>query len=199
LGYIKNRIPIAALPYSEGAAKDAATPMEAYLDRLPNLKKIIVFGCSAWPILAKNKFPRKDGPMIKTDPYVFVGMKGSSIYRLYNMLSYQEETYADIGCNEYLYPWRKHQQDMQKALGSPLLGHTPMPLRSAQTDNRTEIGVDLTGIRDEIGAESTSNRIEIDADSTSYIERNEIGPAPSTERNEIGPVPDRTRGANPHV
>ena len=82
--------------------------MEAYLDRLPNLKKIIVFGYFAWPILAKNKFPRKDGLMIKTDPYVFVGIKGNFIYRLYNMLLYQEETYADIGYNEYLYLWRKH-------------------------------------------------------------------------------------------
>ena len=107
-GYIKNRIPTAALPYGEGVAKDATILIEAYLDKLPNLKKVIVFGCSMWPILAKDKFPRKDGLIIKTDLYVFVGIKGSSIYRLYNMLLCQEETYADISCNKYLYPWRKH-------------------------------------------------------------------------------------------
>jgi len=38
-------------------------------------------------MLAKNSFFRKDGPMIKTNLYVFVGMKGSSIYRLFNIIS----------------------------------------------------------------------------------------------------------------
>jgi len=54
-------------------------------------------------MLAKNNFLKKDGLMIKTNLYVFVGMKGSFIYRLFNIISGQEETYANISCNKYLY------------------------------------------------------------------------------------------------
>ena len=37
-------------------------------------------------MLAKNSFPKKDGLIIKTNLYVFVRIKGSSIYRLFNII-----------------------------------------------------------------------------------------------------------------
>jgi hypothetical protein len=91
------------LLYSKRVAKDAITLLKAYLNKLPNFKKIIVFGYFAWPILAKDKFSKKDKLIIKTNLYVFIKMHSNAIYKLYNILLYKVEIYINIKCSKYLY------------------------------------------------------------------------------------------------
>jgi hypothetical protein len=138
--WIKNRIPTSALPYGDN---QAVTPFEAWHGRLPNLERLIVFGCSIWPIIPKSKFPSKSKPLIEEGHFICVGMKGSSIYRLLNMSTNRVDEHADVKCNEYLYPWRKYTQQLLErhpavAPNLPILVQTPASQNTTiPTEDRT--------------------------------------------------------------
>jgi hypothetical protein len=63
-----------------------------------------VFGCSAYPLNPKETHPKKYEPRFRNKNYIFVGMSGSSIYRLLSLRDLKETMAADVAFDEYTYP-----------------------------------------------------------------------------------------------
>jgi hypothetical protein len=140
--YLINRTPTAALPFTDQyrldeavmAVSTAVTPFEAYKDgRRPQLRNLKAFGCKAIIGKSKQKFPHKMDPRIEGGEHVFVGMQGSSIWRLLDTKSLRETLSADVEFNEYHFP---------KVVGSikPPLGGAPL-LSGPQRPDNLETGI----------------------------------------------------------
>jgi hypothetical protein len=80
--WLKNRVPTSALSFDEN--NSAITLYKAYTQRVPELKNLAVFGCYANLINTFEKHPKKYESRIKPD-YVFMGLKGSSQFKMMNM------------------------------------------------------------------------------------------------------------------
>ena len=98
--YIKNRILTAALPFGEGKLAKANTLFKAYKEAIPNLLKLRVFSCTAMLINTLQKHLGKLDSRFKAR-YIFIAIKGSKIYKLFNMLTYKVENYRDANFNKY--------------------------------------------------------------------------------------------------
>lgn len=101
--YIKNRVPTAALLYGTADMSKAVTPFEAYKKAYPDLTKLRVFGATAYPINTLEKFPKKFDPRSKRG-YIFIGMRGSTVWKLLNCKTFKVEEYADVKFDEYKFP-----------------------------------------------------------------------------------------------
>lgn len=101
--FIRNRVPTAALPFGSNEMAKAITPSEAYKGGYPNLTRLRVFGCAAYPINTLEKFPSKFESRSKQG-YIFVGMKGSSVWKLLNCKTFKIEHYADVKFDESMFP-----------------------------------------------------------------------------------------------
>ena len=95
-----------ALPFGDGKLAKANTPFEAYKEAIPNLSKLQVFGCIAMPINSLQKHLKKFDLRFKVG-YIFIAMKGSKIYKMFNILTYKVENYRDTNFNEYSFPMRQ--------------------------------------------------------------------------------------------
>jgi hypothetical protein len=92
---------MAALPY--GKIETARTPFEAYYNGKPDVSNLRTVGCAAYPLNSIERLPRKYAPRIRGE-LVFVGMKGSKIWRLLNKETLEEEVSGNTSFNEYLFP-----------------------------------------------------------------------------------------------
>ena len=101
--WLKNRIPTSALPFDE-VEHNAITPYEVYTQRVPDLKNLAVFRCHANPINTLEKHPKKYESRMKPD-YVFLGLKGSSQFKLMNLYTQAIELFGDTEMNEYRFPY----------------------------------------------------------------------------------------------
>ena len=82
------------------------TPSEIYSGRRPNLSKLRVFGCAAYPILPLATFPNRNSSRLKDKEYIYVGLRGSKIYRLLSLKDFKEYSCADVRVDEYIFPSR---------------------------------------------------------------------------------------------
>ena len=101
--YIKNRVPTAALPYGTADMSKAVTPFEAYKKAHPDLTKLRIFGATAYPINTLEKFPKKFDSRSKQG-YIFIGMRGSTVWKLLNYKTFKVEEFADVKFDEYKFP-----------------------------------------------------------------------------------------------
>jgi hypothetical protein len=94
----------------------AITPFEAFEERKPNVSNIRIFGCAAYALQPSAKPPviRKWDPRIRAGQYIYVGMKGSSIWRLLNLTNLKEELSSDVQFNEYSFPELPELADMTR-------------------------------------------------------------------------------------
>ena len=104
-----NRSHSAALPFLEEGAQDtprnkSTIPYEVWFNRQVDTSKLRVFGCKA--ILLKPNTPdrRKLAPRVRDGTFIFVGLKGTRIYRLINCESLKEVLCADVRFDEYTFP-----------------------------------------------------------------------------------------------
>lgn len=104
-GFLKNRIPTKALPLTldEEGHKRSMTPYEAYTGKQPDLVNLRVFGVAAFPIYPMDKHPPSYAPRFQED-FILIGMKGNSIYRVFNYKTLKENWSADVKIDEYTYP-----------------------------------------------------------------------------------------------
>ena len=106
--YIKNRVPTKALPFE---SITSTIPYEAYYNKKPDLSNIRAFGTVAFPVYPKDKHPAKYDPKIQPD-HIFIGLRGSHIYRLFNYKTLKETYSADCKFNEYIYPLKETAQNI---------------------------------------------------------------------------------------
>ena len=80
--YLKNRLPTATLPFGpqESDTGCAETPFEAFKHAKPNVSKLKVFGCAAWPLRMERFLSKSESRICES--YIFVGMTGSHIWKL---------------------------------------------------------------------------------------------------------------------
>jgi hypothetical protein len=110
--WIKNRVPTGALPFGEGTLGTAKTPFEAYTEKVPNMENLKAFGCAAYPKI-KGAKPGKSFPRHRPG-FIFVGMKGSSIWKLLELSTQTIEDVGDCDFDEYLFPFEQHQKDLSR-------------------------------------------------------------------------------------
>ena len=108
--YIKNRVPTSALPFGE-TRPEAITPWHAYTGRLPDLLKLVTFGCTANPLNTLQKHPQKMAFRHKPG-YVFLGMDGNKVWKLMNTHTLKIEKYGDAEFNEYRFPLADYKPTM---------------------------------------------------------------------------------------
>jgi hypothetical protein len=106
--WLKNRVPTSALPFDEIEHNSAITPYEAYTQQVLDLKNLAVFGCSANPINTLEKHLKKYESRMKPD-YVFMGLKGSSQFKMMNMHTQAIKIFGDAKVNEYRFPYKARQ------------------------------------------------------------------------------------------
>lgn len=126
--WVKNRVPTSALPF-EGPI-DVITPFEAYAKRVPDLQKLVIFGCYANPGIPLQKHPQKMASRVKTD-YIFIGMERSKVYKLMNLQTNQVETYGDANFNEYKFPFAERRRITQSR--APTEPRRPLPTIPTRT------------------------------------------------------------------
>jgi hypothetical protein len=113
--WLKNRVPTSALLFDEIEHNSAITLYEAYTQQVPDLKNLAVFECHANPINTLKKHPKKYESRMKPD-YVFIGLKGSSQFKMMNMYTQAIEIFGDAKVNEYRFPYKARQsQAMRQA------------------------------------------------------------------------------------
>jgi hypothetical protein len=113
--YVRNRVPTSALPFdteNNHPVSKATTPYKRYTGRLPDLAKLVVFGCRASPKIPKEKYPGKTRPRVLVD-HICVGMEGSKIYKLLNLHSNKVILTADAGIDEYSFPFSAYKAKLQ--------------------------------------------------------------------------------------
>jgi hypothetical protein len=94
--YLRNRVLTAAVKKK--------TPFEAFNNKKPMIRNLRIFGCAAYPVIPKETHPLKHNPKFKDTDYILVGIKESSIYRLFSLREQKEKIAADVAFNEYLFP-----------------------------------------------------------------------------------------------
>lgn len=127
--FIRNRAPTAALPFGSNEMAEAITPFEAYKGGYPDLTRLRVFGCAAYPINTREKFPSKFESRSKQG-YIFVGMKGSSIWKLLNCKTFKIEHYADAKFDESMFPAPKFEKQ-------PIIADLPAMITLNKTDEKS--------------------------------------------------------------
>ena len=121
------------------------SPYEAYTGKVPEGANIRAFGTAAFPIQSKDKHPSAFEPRFQ-EGFMYVGMKGNSIYRVFNIKTLKDKWYTDVKFNEYLYPamkelnfsqlkGRKADDKAKEFIPSP---HKPENVPSAKTDRMKE-------------------------------------------------------------
>ena len=106
--YLKNQHPTEALPNdpSKRSSREPMSPYEAYTGKVPEGANIRAFRTAAFPIQSKDKHPSAFEPRFQ-EGFMYVGMKGNSIYRVFNIKTLKDKWYTDVKFNEYLYPAMK--------------------------------------------------------------------------------------------
>lgn len=89
------------------------TPSEKYSGHKPDLSKLRVFGCAAYPALSLATFPKKYDPRFKDKEYIYVGLRGSKIYKLLSLKDFKEYSSADVSFDEYIFPASKLLSERQ--------------------------------------------------------------------------------------
>ena len=104
--WLKNRLPTAALPFGseDHFVATAITPYMAYTGVLPDFSKLKVFGCKAYPRKSEAQYFKKFEPRIKAGGWIFIGMQGSTIWKVLNIETLAEARTTDCGFNEYDFP-----------------------------------------------------------------------------------------------
>src|SRR5205814_2193863 len=145
--YLKNRHPTDALPNdpSKRSSREPMSPYKAYTGKAPEGANVRAFGTAAFLIQPKDKHPPANEPRFQ-ESFMYVGMKGNSIYRVLNVKTLKEEWYADVKFDEYVYPatkepifgqlkGRKADDKAKEPVPSP---HKPENVPSAKTDQAKE-------------------------------------------------------------
>ena len=122
--YLKNRLVTQALPFGQYLTE---TPYEAYYERKPNLQKLRVWGCVAFPLNLAGRTKSTYEPRIKDQEYAFVGMRGNHIWRLLNLRTLREEVYADVKFQEYQF------HDLLDITDKFMVSRTSVPLPAIQS------------------------------------------------------------------
>ncbi|KAI1002470.1 hypothetical protein K3495_g5738 [Podosphaera aphanis] len=85
--YILSRLPTTALPFGQEDTRPGSniTPVTAFSDKVISLKKLRVFGCSAFPLIHKEtkSAASKLAANIHTD-WIFIGIQSNTIWVLLN-------------------------------------------------------------------------------------------------------------------
>lgn len=149
--WIKNRVVTAALPFGlDGKIAQSYTPYEAWNDRLPNFEKLRVFGCAGWPLVPNTTKRHTLDPRIKPD-CIFVGMKGSKIWKFFNMLTKVTYEYADADFDEYSFTYNSRMRGVDSL--APKLPPAQLPKRRRPARNNVrfaETGAEAEAARDTI-------------------------------------------------
>ena len=103
--WIKNRVPTSALPFgSEDLfVSTSITPFRAYTGDHPDFKNLRVFGCKAVPLKLNVQYPRTFEPRIKEDTWIFIGMEGSTIWKVLNTQTLAVIRTTDAKFDEYIF------------------------------------------------------------------------------------------------
>ena len=115
--YIKNYVPIAALLFRNITI---IIPYKVLYGVEVNLKSIKAFSYLAWLINTKELKPEKSATRHKLD-WMFIGIKGESIYILFNLLIKAVKPFSNIGFNEYEFPYCEFQQNANLPFKSRVL------------------------------------------------------------------------------
>ncbi|CAJ2645139.1 unnamed protein product [Trifolium pratense] len=86
--YLRCRVTTSALPFGpiDSSTGRATTPMSAYTAMskgIVHLNSLKIFGCAAYPLkLSRSEGPQKFESRIQGEEYIFIGMKGNSIFKI---------------------------------------------------------------------------------------------------------------------
>ncbi|PQE14238.1 Gag-Pol poly protein [Rutstroemia sp. NJR-2017a BVV2] len=105
--WLINRVPTKALLYSEaGILSTAAIPCEAFNHRIPDFKKLRVFGCKVFPRNPQltGKTTKKFEPKYIPGNYIFVGINSNKLNRIEisNKASYSVNSQLNTTCRYQL-------------------------------------------------------------------------------------------------
>jgi hypothetical protein len=157
--YLRNRVLTAAVKKK--------TPIEAYTGEKPMIRKLRIFGCAVYPIVPKELHPPKHDPRIKDSDYILVGMKGSSIYRLFSLREQKEKMAANVAFNKYLFPASQLGQyatEPYLQTAGQLQGHPQSLLQSASHSRPVKLsaiqsqGQQATAALGAVSAEASETR-----------------------------------------
>ncbi|KAI0992493.1 hypothetical protein K3495_g15692, partial [Podosphaera aphanis] len=105
--YIRNRLPTSSLPFGPENTRPGSniTPVTAFSEKPISLKKLRVFGCSAFPLIFKATKPAnsKFAANIDTD-WIFIGIQSNSIWILLNRKTGAELRSVDCEFKEHVFP-----------------------------------------------------------------------------------------------
>jgi hypothetical protein len=130
--WLKNRVPTSALSFDEIERNTTITPYEAYTQQVPDLKNLAVLGCHANLINPLEKHPKKYESRMKPD-YVFMGLKGSSQFKVMNLYTQAIKLLEDAKVNEYRFPYKASQ--MQATCHATRLMNQATNRSTSQTSN----------------------------------------------------------------
>ncbi|KAI0995900.1 hypothetical protein K3495_g12281 [Podosphaera aphanis] len=105
--YIRNRLPTTALPFGPENSRAGSNimPVSAFSDKAATLKKLRVFGCSAYPLSFRETktASSKVAPNIETD-WIFIGIQSNTIWILLNRKTGKEQRTTDCELKEHMFP-----------------------------------------------------------------------------------------------
>ncbi len=176
--WMKNRLPTKALPY--GDEDSILTPLEKYSGLVPDLSRAKAFGCAAYPINPEDIRRKSD---IRTRfGYIFVGLKGSKVYKLLDLKSGHLKASVDAEFDEYRFPrpiqlqgenagdTHKRQevtagpQDLQNGIPSRIEAIPIRPLGVAAEQDRNirpNLGDSMTSVENDAGGVQSSVTTDI--------------------------------------
>jgi hypothetical protein len=108
-------VPTSALLFDEIKHNSTIISYKAYTQQVLDLKNLAVFKCYANLINTLKKHPKKYESQIKPD-YVFIGLEGSSQFKIINIHTQVIEIFGDTKVNKYRFPYKARQsQTMSQA------------------------------------------------------------------------------------
>ena len=96
--FVRNRV------LTKGVEDKKITLSEKYSGRRPNVSELRVFGCVAYLVLPLATFPNRISPRLKEKEYIYIGLRGSKIYRLLSLRDFKEYSYTNTRFNKYIFP-----------------------------------------------------------------------------------------------